>query len=296
MDGGFNRATRKFKKVTLTPPASGTTAIEIIDPATGTASWSLTGAGTAATVGAQVVDVASTAAFAVGPNGATNPTLLVDTNTASAATGLEITGAAAAGGVDLSVISSGTNEALTINAKGSGTIGIGPTSTGAVTITPATAITGALNFKRQVTDTGGAFATPIVLTSAQSGRVILLDDAAGLDFTLPALAAADIGTNFTFFLTTEVTSNSYRITAAAGDLLNGHIIMYDKDLAEGSTEAIQQIFQANGSSHLVITIAGADDTTGSLIGGWLELTAISATGWFVRGSLIGDGALATPFS
>lgn len=163
-------------------------------------------------------------------------------------------------------------------------------------VTGASTLTGAVNYKRQVTDTGGAFATPIVLTSAQSGRVILLDDAAGLDFTLPALAAADIGTHFLFLLTTEVTSNSYRITAASGDLLNGHVIVYDKDVAEGSTEALLQVFQANGSSHLVFTITGSDDTQGSLIGGWIEYTAISATGWFVRGSLVGDGALATPFS
>ena len=163
-------------------------------------------------------------------------------------------------------------------------------------VTGASTLGGAVNYKRQVTDTGGAFATPIVLTAAQSGRVILLDDAAGLDFTLPALSAADIGTHFLFLLTVEPTSNSYRFTAATGDLLNGHIIIYDKDVAEGSTEALLQVFQANGSSHLVVTITGTDDTQGSLIGGWLEFTAISATGWFVRGSLIGDGALATPFS
>lgn len=163
-------------------------------------------------------------------------------------------------------------------------------------VTGAATVGGALNFKRQVTDTGGAFATPIVLTAAQSGRVILLDDAAGLDFTLPALTAAEVGTHYLFLLTVEPTSNSYRFTAQTGDFLNGHIIIYDKDLAEGSTEALQQIFQANGSSHLVVTITGSDDTQGSLIGGWLEFTAISATGWFVRGSLIGDGALATPFS
>ena len=168
---------------------------------------------------------------------------------------------------------------------------------GAADFDGAVSILGATNFKRQVTDTGGVFATPIVLTAAQSGRTILLDDAAGLDFTLPSLAsAADIGTHFLFLLTVEPTSNSYRFTAASGDVLSGHIIIYDKDLAEGSTEALQQIFQANGSSHLVVTITGTDDTQGSLIGGWLEFTAISATGWFVRGSLIGDGALATPFS
>lgn len=169
-------------------------------------------------------------------------------------------------------------------------------ATSTLAVTGASTLSGAVNYKRQVTDTGGVFATPIALTSAQSGRVILLDDAAGLDFTLPALAAADIGTHFLFLLTTEVTSNSYRITAASGDLLNGHVLIYDKDVAEGSTEALLQVFQANGSSHLVFTITGSDDTQGSLIGGWIEYTAISATGWFVRGSLVGDGALATPFS
>lgn len=168
--------------------------------------------------------------------------------------------------------------------------------TGAATLSSTLAVTGATNYKRQVTDTGGAFATPVVLTSAQSGRVLLLDDAAGLDFTLPAIAAADIGTHFLFLLVVEPTSNSYRITAATGDVLNGHVIIYDKDVAEGSTEALLQVFQANGSSHLVFTITGSDDTQGSLIGGWVEYTAISATGWFVRGSLIGDGSLATPFS
>jgi hypothetical protein len=179
----------------------------------------------------------------------------------------------------------------------SSTVAAGATTiTGALSVSTTSTLSGAVNYKRQVTDTGGAFATPVVLTSAQSGRVILLDDAAGLDFTLPALAAADIGTHFLFLLTVEPTSNSYRITAASGDLLNGHVIIYDKDVAEGSTEALLQVFQANGSSHLVVTITGSDDTQGSLIGGWLEFTAISATGWFVRGSLIGDGALATPFS
>ena len=183
-------------------------------------------------------------------------------------------------------------QTFTGNTTFAGTLGV----TGATTLSSTLAVTGATNYKRQVTDTGGAFATPIVLTSAQSGRVLLLDDAAGLDFTLPALAAADIGTHFLFLLVVEPTSNSYRITAATGDLLNGHVVIYDKDVVEGSTEALLQVNQANGSSHLVFTITGTDDTQGSLIGGWVEFTAISATGWFVRGSLIGDGALASPFS
>ena len=41
-------------------------------------------------------------------------------------------------------IDSGADTNLTMNAKGTGTIGIGSVSTGAVTITPVTTITGAL--------------------------------------------------------------------------------------------------------------------------------------------------------
>ncbi len=77
-----------------------------------------------------VITSTSATALAVGPAGATNPTLVVDASTASAATGIKVKSAAAAGGVALSVVSSGTNEALSIDAKGSGAINIGTTSTG----------------------------------------------------------------------------------------------------------------------------------------------------------------------
>jgi hypothetical protein len=149
---------------------------------------------------------------------------------------------------------------------------------------------------KTVVDTGGAFATPIVLTAADSGKHYLLDDAAGLDFTLPAIVTANVGMQFIFYLQTEPTSNSYRWTAQAADLLIGQVVIYDKDVAEGSTEALLQIMRPDGSDDLITTITGTDDTQGSLVGGWLEFTAITATRWFVRGSLIGDGALATIFS
>ncbi len=113
------------------------------------------------TVAAGTTTITSTSASAltVGANGATNPVLDVDASTSSVATGLKITGAAAAAGVDITVISSGTNENLTINAKGSGTITLNPTGTGAVTITPATTITGIL------TSTGG-------ITMADSANIV----------------------------------------------------------------------------------------------------------------------------
>lgn len=98
-----------------------------------------------ATTGTITGTSASANALTVGLAGATNPALQVDASTTSSATGLKIKSAAAAGGLALSVISSGDNEALTINAKGSGAIGIGSASTGAVTITPATNVVGAFS-------------------------------------------------------------------------------------------------------------------------------------------------------
>lgn len=58
--------------------------------------------------------------LAVGPNGTTNPVLQVDSSTASQAAGLKVTGGSAGGGVTVSVLSSGINEALTLNTKGTG--------------------------------------------------------------------------------------------------------------------------------------------------------------------------------
>lgn len=185
----------------------------------------------------------------------------------------------------------------------SGSTGTFKTSTGAVTIGTgaltvsassstfdnAVSITGATNFKRQVTSTGGAYATPIVLTTAQSGRVILVDDAAGLDFTLPAIGTSDVGTHFLFLVTVTVTSNNFRVTAAAGDLLFGALPMSDFDTADKVS-----YFAPNGSSNLVLTCNGS--TTGGKKGSWVEYIATSATQWVVRGYLWGDGTLATPFS
>lgn len=94
--------------------------------------------------GALNVTSASATSFVVGLNGTTNPAFTVDSSTASQAAGFKITGAATGGTVALVTTDSGSNTNLTINAKGTGTIGIGSVSTGVVTITPNTVITGTL--------------------------------------------------------------------------------------------------------------------------------------------------------
>lgn len=89
------------------------------------------------------VTSSSANALAVGLNGATNPALQIDASTASSATGLKVKSAAAAGGLALSVISSGTNESVTLDAKGSGTITLNGTATGNVTTPRIVTITNA---------------------------------------------------------------------------------------------------------------------------------------------------------
>jgi hypothetical protein len=89
-----------------------------------------------------IVTSASANALTAGLNGATHPAFNVDASTASQTAGLNVKGAALNGTVAVAVIDTSGNTNLTINALGSGTIGIGSVSTGGVTITPATTITG----------------------------------------------------------------------------------------------------------------------------------------------------------
>jgi hypothetical protein len=80
-------------------------------------------------------------AFSVGSSGTVNPALQVDTSAASSATGVKIKSAATAGGVAVSAISPGTNENLTIDAKGSGTITLGSISNGNILCSPIFKVT-----------------------------------------------------------------------------------------------------------------------------------------------------------
>jgi hypothetical protein len=119
--------------VALVVISSGTNENLTIDAkGSGTISLNATATGNVITPRPIVITSAAAAAFAVGRQGATDPALLVKADAATSVTGVRVTSAAAAAGADVSVISSGTNENLTINAKGSGTIDLNPTGTGNV--------------------------------------------------------------------------------------------------------------------------------------------------------------------
>lgn len=99
------------------------------------------GTGTITHSSPTIVSSSSAGALIAGPNGATNPTFQVDASAASAATGIYIFGRAAGSNASILTISSATNEGLTIDAKGSGTITLGSTSTGAINLSRNTVVT-----------------------------------------------------------------------------------------------------------------------------------------------------------
>lgn len=134
---------------------------------------------------------------------------------------------------------------------------------------------------REVIQSVGATRT---LTAAESGALCLFDVATGNAYTLPTPVE---GMQFEFLATVDVTSNAYAVnTAAATQFLLGAV--NSTKLAAGT-----DIFQANGTAHVGISMAGS--TTGGLIGSTFTLTAISATQWVIAGSLVGSGTLADPF-
>lgn len=143
-----------YYRLNVTALATGTLVVTADE-----GSYSLPQGVTPIAVGSQssTITSASANALAVGPAGVTNPALNVDASTGSAATGWNHVAAAAGSGVALAVISSGTNESGTIDAKGSGAIKINSVGgTGAIqfggaasgnnatglTVTPAAAASG----------------------------------------------------------------------------------------------------------------------------------------------------------
>ena len=131
-------------------------------------------------------------ALVVGANGATNPVFQVDAAIASVATGIKITGAAAAGGVTLAAISSGANEELILASKAAASLilrtnsltRLTVASTGAVTIAAPDSGTGLTVSGGGITVTAGGLtvnntSNPIASFTGDSGfgRVTIQDNA-----------------------------------------------------------------------------------------------------------------------
>lgn len=72
--------------------------------------------------GAHIHSLSNAAAWAIGPNGNTNPVIRIITNTASQPDGVSITGGAAGAGAMFTALSSGSNAGFTFTPKGTGNL------------------------------------------------------------------------------------------------------------------------------------------------------------------------------
>jgi len=90
------------------------------------------------------IALASTTLFQVGTT-ITSTTPAFRVNTTASGTGIGITPATAGSGIAVAAISSGTNENMTLDAKGSGTITLNGTATGAINLNAATNLNGVTN-------------------------------------------------------------------------------------------------------------------------------------------------------
>jgi fibronectin-binding autotransporter adhesin len=255
---------------------------------------------TSLTSGAINITSTSSTAFTVAASGS-NYGLQVDESTASAVTGLKITPAAAGGGLALAVISSGTNESLTLNAKGSGTIDIGNSSTGDILLgggvsssgctltnsTGAFACTGAVTGSNlSGTNTGdqtitlsgdvSGSGTGAITTTIQPNSVAL-----GTDTTNDYVASFTAGTGLTGDATGEGSTPTISVNTTSGITTTGDNIVLDTNFSPTWTNT--HTFSLQGAENVSIT---SDLTTAGTLNVASIVGTPSATNGTTRGLLI----------
>jgi hypothetical protein len=133
----------------------------------------------------------TSSALSVGAAGGTNPAFLVDYSAGSVATGIRLTGTAAGTAPILAANSSGTNEGLQIDSKGSGDITLHKVSTGNLLLGGQTAHTVAL--ARHLTANSAGNALTVTGGGATSGAT----DKAGGDLVLAPGVSTGTGRSLT---------------------------------------------------------------------------------------------------
>ena len=224
--------------------------------------------GNQAISGNLVVTSNSANALTAGPNGTTNPTLNVNANTASAATGLQIVGAAAGGGLAVSVITSGTNENLTLDAASAGTITLNGTGTGAVTVGHGLAVTGTIT---------GTTASATALTIGRQGSTnpaLLVDASTATSVTGIKIKSAAAAAGVALSVITSGTNENLTIDAAsAGTITLGSVstgaVGVNTSLTITSVSANALAVGRQGTTNPVLTVNAATSTV---------VTGLSLTG------------------
>lgn len=185
--------------------------------------------GGSASVATAVLNVKSSSAnaFTVGLNGSTNPAIQVDASTASMATGLKIKSLAAGSGLNLSVITPGTNEQLKVDAAGSGAISIGSTSTGQVSIgrgsakpTISSSTISSLGTAQNSTPTAAQLVGGVVTQTSSTGAgTVTLDNGTNIS---AAIAGVTVGDTFECTFANLGGGQTLTLTSATGATVIGN--------------------------------------------------------------------------
>src|SRR5258706_8638452 len=180
--------------------------------------------------GPMTVTSAGALALAVGRLGATTSAFSVDASTGTQVAGLNVKGAATGGTVAVVATDSGSNTSLTVDGKGSGTVGVNTVSTtaGIVTLGNSTSKLGlVINGPNQVNNKPTAFnSTGTVTAAALAGGYITSTSGAATTMTLPTGTAmgsqlgATQGTIFDFTIDNTAGSNTFTVAVAVNGILS----------------------------------------------------------------------------
>lgn len=240
--------------------------------------------------GALVITSTAAQALAVGANGGTNPVLSVNANTSSVATGLTIVGAAAASGVALQVITSGTNEDLTIDAAAAGTVKIGTVASTALGLqvgsstsaANATLIVQSTNLKALVVGRLGA-TTPAFQVDANTATSI----------TGVKIKSAATGNGVAISAIGEASNGKLSIDAqGSGVLALGDTSTGGVGLNRGALQALQ----VGMTLTAIGTTQNSTPTAAQLLGGILTQTSATGAGTITlpTGTLLSAACPRTP--
>lgn len=197
--------------------------------------------------GPTTINSNSASALVAGANGATNPVLKVDASTASVATGLSVTGAAAAGGVAVTALSSGTNENLTVAAKGNGAVILGQ----------ATSTDLRLAGDQPIADSSGNELLKFVKTASAVNEVTFTNAATGNN---PTISATGVDTNIGLTIEQKGAAN---ITFGNGST-TGMRLFQNQPILDGSSNELIK-FSSTASAVNEVTITNAATNTGPTV-------------------------------
>lgn len=142
--------------------------------------------------------------------------------------------------------------------------------------------------------------------SAHGGRIISVGGtlAANLTLTLPAINTSsnpvtsgpgqdpntvnNEGVLYTIWVPTTIATSSVKIGTNGTDKFVGSVLSIDTDTA-GATVG----FTAAASNDFINLNGG---TTGGVAGTWVQIFAIAANKYMVKGTVLGTGTVATPFA